>query len=155
MGRKYKQGIYIPPESAKDKWIITEAFDMKEPGIKYRSSWEHKFCVFCSHNPYIVKANSEGTIVPYISPVDGKKHRYYIDYTIQMEDGRIFLVEVKPSTECNPPKKPKKDTPKSNLNYQKSLQTYVINQAKWEAAKLFAISMGATFIIITEKELGI
>jgi hypothetical protein len=148
-----KQGFYEP--KFPEKWIITEAFDMKGKGIKYRSSWEHTFCKFADYNPDIVRVNSEGVIVPYFNPVKEKIAKYYIDFAIETKKGKLFLVEVKPYNETIPPKKPKSNTEKSMMNFQKAIATYAINQAKWLAAKEYAAQRGAEFIIITEKELGI
>ena len=148
-----KQGIYEPrfPE----KWIITEAFDMKRKGIKYRSSWEYKFCQFADFNPDIIRVNSEGVIVPYFNPVKQKISRYYIDFMVQNKAGKIFLVEVKPWAQTIPPKKPKNMTEKASIQLEKAFATFAINQAKWEAAEKYAKEKGAQFIIITERELGI
>ena len=148
----FKQGIYEPvyPE----KWILTEAFDMKTAGIKYRSSWELKFCRFADFNPDIIKVNSEGVVIPYINPVKGKAAKYYMDFVIQTKS-TVFLVEVKPLKDVNPPKPPKSQTEKSMNSYKRAIETYVINQAKWEAAEKFAAEKGWKFKIITERELGL
>jgi hypothetical protein len=50
---------------------------------------------------------------------------------------------------------PKKNTPKSQHQYQNALATYIKNQSKWEAARNFAEQKGLRFIIITERELGL
>lgn len=148
-----KQGFYEPvyPE----KWIITETFDVKGKGIKYRSSWEHKFMRFADFNPDVVRVNSEGVVVPYFNPVKEKMSKYYIDFLIQNKKGKVFLVEVKPRAERFPPKPPKNKTEKTMLNYQKAIATYAINQAKWEAATAYAKEKGAEFIIIDETHLGL
>lgn len=148
-----KQGYYEP--KFPEKWIITEAFDMKGKGIKYRSSWEHRFCQFADFNPDIVRVNSEGVVVPYYNPVKERMARYFIDFAIENRKGTIFMVEVKPFHETQPPKLPKSRTEKTMLNYQKALATYAVNQAKWEAAREYAAEKGAKFVIITERELGI
>jgi len=149
----YKQGLYEPiyPQ----KWVLTESFDMNEKGIKYRSSYEYKFCVFCDMNPDIVKVNSEGIVVPYYNPAKERVARYFLDFIIQNKSGRTFLVEIKPLSETLPPKKPKNNSQKSIFNYQKSLETFAVNQAKWQAAREYATSQNWEFVIITEKELGI
>ena len=145
-----KQGYYQPPSFAKDKWIITETFDNKniDRGIKYRSSYELAFMTFCSINTNIIKVNCEGIIVPYYSPIDNKMHKYYIDFIIKMKDGRIFLIEIKPYNQTIPPKEGK-----NRNSYEKAVKTYLINQAKWDAAKRLADIKGWEFKIITEKEL--
>jgi hypothetical protein len=152
-----KSGTYIPINP--DKWIITETFDNKkgEPGIKYRSSWEHKFMRFCDYNDNILKVNSEGMVIPYVSPVDGKTHKYYMDFMVETKAG-ISLVEVKPFHETQPPKPPRsnaKNPQKAALNYQKAIQTFAVNQAKWEATRILCEKNGWSFKIITERELGL
>jgi len=147
-----KQGIFIPQNP--NKWIITEAFDSKgTPQITYRSSWEKKFFTFMDLNDNIVKANSEGIVIPYISPIDDKPHRYYVDAVMETRDGIIWLIEIKPYSQCIPPKPPKNNSEKSKINYQKAIMTYAVNQAKWEAAQKYADERGWRFKIITENEL--
>ena len=154
-----RQGYYEP--KFPDKWVITEAFDSKGvPGIKYRSSWEKKFMLFCDYNPNILKANSEGVVIPYISPKDGKQHKYYLDFFIRVKRNndkgyKDYIVEVKPLAETLPPKEPRNNSEKSYNNYKKAIETYAVNQAKWEYATIWAEKQGVEFIIITEKELGI
>ena len=65
---KYRQGIFIP--SNKEKFLGTKAI--------YRSGLELKFMRFCDNNPNVVKWGSENVIIPYISPLDGRGHRYYV-----------------------------------------------------------------------------
>lgn len=61
-----------------------------------------------------------------------------------------FLVEIKPSSQCKPPKKGKNE--KKFLN---EVKTYGINQAKWRAAKAAAKKNGYEFVVLTENDLGI
>ena len=156
---KCKSGIYIPPEHAKDKWIITKTFDMNENAIKYRSSWEKAFMVFCSMNDNIIKVNSEGMKVKYNNPVTGKVSTYYLDFMIETKDNKIWLVEIKPRVQRFPPKKPKsniknlKKASKANKRYIKAVETYAINQAKWKATEILCEEKGWNFIIIDETHL--
>lgn len=149
--RRFRQGIYEPlyPE----KFIITKAFDVKEKCIKYRSSYELKFLRFADLSPDIKKVNSEGVIIPYLHPIKNKMAKYYMDFAVETKKKKLFLVEVKPLSECSPPIMPRKRTEKSVINYNKKLETYAVNQAKWSAAKEYARLRNADFIIITEKEL--
>jgi hypothetical protein len=57
------------------------------------------------------------------------------------------FVEIKPLHETIPPKNPR------SRSYKKSLETYVVNQAKWKYAEEFCANRNLKFIIITEKEL--
>ena len=156
MAYKTKQGMYIP--KFPDKWIITEAFDMKEPGIKYRSGWEKMFFTFMDMNDNVVKANSEGMVIPYNNPVTRKVSRYYMDAMMETKDGKVWLIEIKPYNETMPPKQPRKNAKnpqKAQQQYVKAVETYVINKAKWEAAQALCNEKGWIFKIITEKELGL
>jgi hypothetical protein len=154
--KKTKQGIFIPKNP--EKWIITEAFDLKEPGIKYRSSWEKMFFTFMDMNDNVIKANSEGMVIPYMNPVRGKISKYYMDSMMETKDGTIWLIEIKPYKETQAPKKPRKNAKnpqKAQANYIKAIETYAVNQAKWEATQKLCDEKGWKFKIITEKELGI
>ena len=147
-----KQGFYEPVHP--EKWIITESFDTKGKGIKYRSSWELKFMKFADFNPQIIKVNSEGVVIPYMNPVKNKVSRYYMDFLIQTQK-ETFLVEVKPYAQTIPPSPPKSKTEKSLKNFYKAIETYAVNKAKWEAAEEFATKSNMKFMIITERELGL
>lgn len=105
------------------------------------------------NNPSILRWGSEEVVIVYRSPVDGKKHRYYVDFVMEMKDktGNIktILIEVKPKKQTSPPKKPEKKT----KTYLMESKTWAVNQAKWEAAKKVADSRGWEFHIITEDTL--
>lgn len=123
--------------------------------IIMRSSWETKFANWCDKNPAVLKWHSEETIVPYRCPTDGKIHRYFLDFKIQVQtksgDVKTFLVEVKPAQQTQPPVFPGKRTKR----YLVESLTFMKNQAKWEAAKQYCLDRGWEFIIITERELGL
>lgn len=119
-----------------------------------RSSWEVKMMIWLDTNPSIKQWNSEEIIVPYFDPATGRNRRYFPDFAavIQTLDGSIekVLIEVKPNTQTRPPKKPTRMTKR----YITEVQTYVTNQAKWEAATNWAKQHGFDrFQIVTEKEL--
>jgi hypothetical protein len=80
MSSKYKQGTYRPKNP--DKFIGSTA--------TYRSGLELKFFRFCDYNPNIVKWSSESVVVPYISPIDGKVHRYFVDNYVVIKEGNIL-----------------------------------------------------------------
>lgn len=152
--RKFHTGFYDIINESKYIQPIDRTMN-KSLKPEYRSSYELKFMRYCDSNPLIAKWGSEPFAISYTSPKDGKTHRYFIDFFIEFRDGSKFLVEVKPSAETKEPRPPKKQTPKSMMKFEKSLITYLVNQAKWEAARKFAAMKGLKFIIITEKELGI
>ena len=118
--------------------------------IVYRSLWERKFMVFCDNNPSILQWGSEEIIIPYISPVDGKRHRYFPDFYVKIE-GRRYLVEVKPLKQTKEPKTQKRMTKR----YINEVVTWSVNQAKWKAASEFCKDQNWEFMLITEKELKV
>lgn len=143
---KYHQGRFIPKNPQK--------YHGDPTNIVFRSSWERKAMIFFDMNPNILKWSSEEHVIPYISPVDGNPHRYFPDFLVaaRTRDGSIkrLMVEVKPAAQCEPPKQKKK-----TKKYIQEAQTYAVNQAKWEAAKMWCMNNGFEFKILTEKELGI
>ena len=120
-----------------------------------RSSWERKFCLWCDTNPNILKWASEEFSIPYVSPLDGRVHRYFPDALIEYKDstGKVkkALIEIKPERQTKPPVK--KDRVTKSFIYE--TKTYLVNEAKWKAASEFCKDNGIEFKIITENELGI
>ena len=80
--------------------------------IVYRSLWERKFMVYCDTNPDILEWGSEEIIIPYVSPVDGKRHRYFPDFYIKTSNNEKFIIEIKPN--------------KRSLNHEKDI-AFIIN----------------------------
>lgn len=123
--------------------------------IIYRSRWELVLMRYLDNHPDIISWNSECIIIPYISPVDNKIHRYFPDFKVKKKnsDGSIetWIIEIKPAKQCSPPIKPKKVT----KNFIKETVTYAVNKAKWKAAEEFCLDRKYKFMIFTEKELGI
>ena len=139
---RYKLGKYIPRASRKYKG---------DPrNINYRSSWEYKFMLWCDQTPSVQEWGSEEIIIPYTSPVDGKRHRYYPDFYVKV-NGKKYIVEVKPTKQTKEPKRQKKVTKR----YVTEVVTWSVNQAKWKAAKEFCRDYGMEFMLITEKELKV
>jgi hypothetical protein len=116
--------------------------------IIYRSSWERRMMQWMDRSPNVVKWASEEVVVPYVSPVDGEIHRYFVDFAFTTSLNKKFLVEVKPSQFCVLPKK------RNSKQYLKEVEMYAVNQAKWKSARQFAKKHGMEFVVITEKELG-
>lgn len=140
---KYRQGVFIPVN--KEKFLGTKAI--------YRSGLELKFMRFCDNNPNVIKWGSENVVIPYISPLDGRAHRYFVDNFVVIKEGNCvkkYLIEIKPSKQTLPPatKYKKKD----HLLYEQTM--YLKNQAKWQAAAEFCKKKGLEFLIITEKHLN-
>tara|TARA_B100000035_G_scaffold54587_1_gene43000 strand:- start:203 stop:637 length:435 start_codon:yes stop_codon:yes gene_type:complete len=123
--------------------------------IIYRSLWERKFMVWCDKNVNVLEWGSEEIVIPYISPVDGRIHRYFPDFYVRARTRsggtQKFIIEVKPKIQCAPPKRPKRQTKK----YITEVKTYGVNQAKWKAAREYCKDRRMEFLILTEKELNV
>ena len=122
--------------------------------IIYRSLMEKRFMEWCDSNDKCYKWSSEEVVIPYISPLDNKQHRYFPDFLIQTPKG-WFLIEVKPLTQSRPPKKLVVENLdlKKKRRYIKSVQTWLVNEAKWKAATKVCEKKGWSFQILTEKQL--
>ena len=139
---RFKQGIYRPKHP--EKFIGKHAV--------YRSSFELRFMQWADRNTNVLEWSSEQIIVPYISPVDGRAHRYYVDNFVIIKEGeqiKKYLIEIKPSKQTVPPVTKYKK--KEHLIYEQSM--YIKNQAKWQAATEFCKKKGLEFLILTEKHL--
>lgn len=123
--------------------------------IIFRSLWERKAMVSFDENPNIIEWQSEEIAIPYISPVDGRYHRYFPDFIVKtrQKDGTVktLMLEVKPMKETVEPKKQKRITKK----YITEVTTWGRNKSKWDAAREYCLDHGWEFRLITEKELGI
>lgn len=120
--------------------------------VVYRSLWERKFMVYLDNNPKIIQWSSEEVVIPYISPVDKRKHKYYPDFLVTIKNNagtHTYLCEIKPKKQCVPP------TNRKSKYFLTEQRTYVVNQAKWKAAKNICRLKGWKWKVITEKELQI
>ena len=123
--------------------------------IIYRSLWERKFMVWCDRNINVEEWGSEEIIIPYISPVDGRVHRYFPDFYVRARTktgGKArLIIEVKPLKQPQTPKKQQRRTKK----YLNEVRTYAVNDAKWKAAREYCKDRQMVFMILTEKELQV
>jgi hypothetical protein len=114
--------------------------------IVCRSLWERRVCKFLDENKNILKWSSEEIVIPYLSPIDQKIHNYYPDFLVQFNDGskvKTWLLEVKPSKQL---------VLKENSSKKEKI-TWIVNTAKWEAAKNYSLKNNMEFKILTEKEI--
>ena len=122
--------------------------------IVYRSSWEVRVMKYLDENDGVVWWASEEMNVKYISPVDGRVHRYFPDFVVKVRrkdnSSTIFMLEVKPEAQTKL-RQPKRVT----KQYINEAATYAINQAKWKYAEEFCKDHGWVFRVVTEKDLGI
>jgi hypothetical protein len=147
MSRKYHQGIY--------KIKNREKYLGDPDNIVYRSSWELKMLQFLDKTEDIINFSSEEIVIPYVSPADGKYHRYFPDFFVKVKqkDGTLksMILEVKPHAQTIEPKVKKRVT----KGYINEVVTYGVNQAKWKAAREYCLDRGWEFRTITEFDIGI
>lgn len=114
----------------------------------YRSSWEWAMMKFCDENPNVSQWASEAIKIPYRNPLSGKYTIYVPDFFIVYVDKkgkqRVELIEVKPENHTN----------RQKLGRSKVNQAHwVVNQAKWEAARAWCKQNGLFFRVITENDI--
>jgi hypothetical protein len=123
--------------------------------IIYRSMWEMRFMRYLDSHPSVINWASEEVIIPYISPIDKRVHRYFPDFWVKMksENGTIntVIIEIKPHKQTKIPQRPEKLT----RRFINEARTYSVNSAKWKAAQEFCNSRNWEFKVLTEKELGL
>lgn len=145
--RKAYKGVFTPINPGKYKG------DYKN--IIYRSSWEKKMMIWLDNNPNVITWSSEEVVVPYKSPVDGKYHRYFVDFYAQVRSNsgqlKSYLLEVKPKKQASEPVKKSRIT----KQYINEVVTYAVNQAKWAAATEYCSDRGWEFKILTEEHLNL
>ena len=135
------KGKFLPTNRKKYKGDVTS--------VVYRSLWERKFMVYLDTNPDILEWGSEEIVVPYISPIDGKRHRYFPDFYVKTINGDHFIVEITPKYQTKPPRKSK-----SKRRYLREVKEWGKNQAKWEAAEQVCNRHGWKFVILTEDHIN-
>jgi hypothetical protein len=145
MAYGYKQGFFSPK--------FPKKYIGDPTNIVYRSGWEKRVMQSLDENTNVLRWASEEIVVPYISPIDNRPHRYFVDFYVEARavDGSIkkMLLEVKPAAQTQPPKSPKRKTKR----YISEVMTYGVNEAKWRAAQEFCKDKGWEFRLITEAEL--
>lgn len=123
--------------------------------IVYRSKIELFFMRKLDEHPDILEYASEEFFIPYIHPLDNKIHRYFPDFWVKKKtiDGNIEInvVEIKHSSELEPVKQPKRKTKR----YLTECIKREVNKSKWDYAREFCKKQGWTFIVLTEKDIGL
>lgn len=141
------RGLYRVENTEKYRGDITQ--------VVWRSTWELKFMKWCDLNASVLEWGSETVIIPYVSPVDNRVHRYFVDFYIKVRDrnNKItkYLIEIKPEKFTKPPVKPKRITKR----FIDEVFQYGVNDAKWKAAFEYCEDRNMKFMILTEKDLGI
>lgn len=145
MSVNYKQGFFKPKNPSK--------YIGDPTNIVYRSGWEKKVMEWADTNSSVVKWGSEEVIIPYMSPIDNRIHRYFVDFYVEAitntGEKKVMLLEVKPAGQTQAPKTPKRRTKR----YITEVVTYGINQAKWKAAEEYCKNKGWEFRLVTETDI--
>lgn len=147
---RFKQGYFHPTNPAKYSGNVST--------IIYRSSWEHKFCTYCDKSPSVVMWASEPFHIEYFHPINKRKARYYIDFVMQIikydKDNKPYhqtvLVEVKPKSKLQKPRLVGNKTQKKLKQYERDVKEYLVNEAKFAAARNYADTFNHSFMIVTE-----
>jgi len=140
-GYQYHQGLFQPKHPEKY---------MGDPkNIIFRSGLEERFFKYIDEKSDIIKWGSEEFSIPYYSPLDEGMHRYYVDVLIQTSTGKTFALEIKPLQKTKPPPPRTRQT----KSYIAECAEFVVNEAKWKAAKQFCEQKGWVFRIVTEQDL--
>lgn len=141
----YQQGIFQAKNLQRYKGTLP---------IIYRSRAEFQMMKLFDCSSKVIEWASESVIVPYVKPTDGKVHRYFIDFYVKERnaDGSTtkWLYEYKPYRQRIPPIKGRK----SERTWLTEQMTWATNQCKWKAAEAYAKTIGAKFVILSEKDLG-
>lgn len=145
MAHNYKQGFFKPKNPKK--------YIGDPTNIVYRSGWEKRVMDWADTQSSVLRWCSEEVVIPYVSPVDGRYHRYFVDFFVEAKgrDGvvRKILIEVKPHAQTQEPKVQSRKTKR----YITEVVTYGVNQAKWKAAEEYCKDKGWEFLILTEEQL--
>ena len=145
MAYEYKQGFFKPTNPQK--------YRGDAENIVYRSGWEKKVMNWCDTNKSVVSWSSEEVVIPYMSPIDNRVHRYFVDFYVEAIDHngnkQTYLLEVKPKAQTQEPKFQKRKTKK----YITEVMTWGVNEAKWKAAQEYCKDHGWQFKLITEADL--
>lgn len=122
--------------------------------IWYRSLWERRVMVHLDDNPSVIEWSNEEIVIPYLSPIDNRVHRYFPDFFVRIKNkvGLVesMILEVKPSSQAKPPK-----VRRMTKQYIQEVMTWGVNEAKWNAAVEYCKDRNWAFKVITEKDLGI
>jgi hypothetical protein len=114
----------------------------------YRSSWEFHFMRMCDTNESITQWASEAVRIPYRNPLSGKHTIYVPDFFLVYVDRtgkqHVELIEVKPANQAFGEKLGSSKVNKLH---------YVVNQAKWQAARAYCKQKGMLFRIVTENDI--
>lgn len=140
---KFYQGKFQPKNPKKYRG------DHKK--IEFRSSWELQFAKYLDMSDDVVQWSSEEVVIGYTSTADkDRKRRYFMDFWVRFKDGKQYLFEIKPASQCM---QPTRHGNKKSSTLQKQEYAFRVNIDKWKAAKEFADSRDMNFKVLTEHTL--
>lgn len=103
---------------------------------------------FCDQHPNVINWASESIKIPYVNPFTRKNTIYvpdfFISYTDKNGKNHAELIEVKPSNQTF-----KESVGKNRYNQA----SFLLNQAKWNAARAWCKQQKITFRVVTEKDI--
>ena len=114
----------------------------------YKSDLERRMMLYLDRNENILRWWYEPTSIKYYDPIHKKVRKYFIDFRCVVKQGLIektIWIETKPKCECVQP------SPKAN---DQTKMTWIINNAKWQAASQLAKSKNFEFHVINEDQLS-
>ena len=125
--------------------------------IVYRSGWEFLVMRRFDSDPNVIQWQSEEIQIGYRDPIKKKIRRYFPDFWCKLKDknGKIveLILEIKPKKQTIPPSPVIGGKPsKKQLT---EITTFVVNQAKWQAAEEYCKLKGWNFKILTEDDLPV
>lgn len=109
--------------------------------------------VHLDDNPSVIGWSNEEIVIPYLSPIDNRWHRYFPDFFVRVKNKNgiqeAMILEVKPASQSAPPQKKSKIT----RRYIQEVVTWGVNEAKWNAAVEYCKNRQWEFKVITEHEI--
>ena len=75
MAYGYKQGFFTPR--------FPKKYIGDPTNIVYRSGWEKRVMQTLDENSNVLRWASEEIVIPYISPIDNRPHRYFVDFYVE------------------------------------------------------------------------
>lgn len=121
--------------------------------IWYRSLWERRVMVHLDESSSVIAWSNEEIVIPYLSPVDNRWHRYFPDFFVKVKNKQglveSMILEIKPKSQAQPPVKKSKIT----RRYINEVMTWGVNEAKWKAASEYCKDRKWDFKVITEENI--
>jgi hypothetical protein len=121
----------------------------------YRSSWELDFMKYLDSSDKVLCWQSEEPKIKYLHPLTKTIWNYHPDFLVKLTNGVDVwweLIEIKPYKQTTPPKGMGRG--RSKVLAESEQKTWLVNQAKWDAAKDYCKQRKWKFRIITEKDLS-